>query len=184
MPAKDTDLRKVRRQHVQRLNAIAKKHGASATKNDTAKKEDVEALIATLRSQTAMAESQKQELEDAAAQYSATFGAVPESSESGDAEGAVARDVSQQDQNAEGGACEKGKQWEFHAAQLTYNCTQGEWSSQDADVLCALFARFVTWLRAARRRSGALNCDLHVFTGNEVDFTPVAALPASAAASL
>jgi len=40
------------------------------------------------------------------------------------------------------------KEWKFHAAQLTYNCTEGEWASGDIGVLRGLFDRFITFAQA------------------------------------
>ena len=42
-----------------------------------------------------------------------------------------------------GPAVQTTKEWKFHAAQLTYNCTEGDWASDDTVVLRGLFDRVV-----------------------------------------
>jgi len=50
---------------------------------------------------------------------------------------------------------QKEKEWKFHAAQLTYNATVGEWAATDKAVLKALFERFVAFLCATASFIGA-----------------------------
>ena len=51
-------------------------------------------------------------------------------------------------QGATSGGQATTKEWKFHAAQLTFNCTQGEWASKAPAVLKALFLRFLAFAQA------------------------------------
>ena len=66
------ELRVHRATQVRRLNALAKKCGEQELKDGTAKA-IVEALIATLESKPRLADTDKKELADAAAQYKESF---------------------------------------------------------------------------------------------------------------
>ena len=148
-----SEVRSLRKKQVQRLNTLARKHAVQQV-YDGAAKSVVEALIATLETKEAVTGADKKELAAAAAQYKGSFESISESSsdkgedtagEKGcDDDGAAGNTAGEKDC-----ADEKGQQWEFHAAQLTYNCTQGDWVSQNSAVLRGLLERFVAWLRGA-----------------------------------
>ena len=90
-------------------------------------------------------------------------------------------------QGATSGGQATTKEWKFHAAQLTFNCTQGEWASKAPAVLKALFHkpvvsstlfgpqalwRFATLVhpqqcsRASGPRHFATRCDLQIRLGS------------------
>ena len=149
----EKELRKVRQKQVQRLNAVAKAVGIKAI-SDGAAKPLVQALVDNLQKKH-LTEPQREEVEGATARYYESFESVQEITESqADGESDAERAASKQDQN-EGEASDKGQrqekaiQWEFQAAQLTYNSVQGDWTSKSTAVLNALFSRFLVWLRAA-----------------------------------
>ena len=48
---------------------------------------------------------------------------------------------------AEENHTDAAKEWKFHAAQLTYNCTTGEWASHDHSVLNGLFRRMLAFAK-------------------------------------
>ena len=55
---------------------------------------------------------------------------------------------------AEENNTDAAKEWKFHAAQLTYNCTTGEWASHDHSVLNGLSRRMLAFAKELGKKLG------------------------------
>ena len=99
---------------------------------DNASRDKVKAMAARLLECTGLKGGARKEMEDAWANYRDSW---PDWTETGG--GATKAEVSEEGAK---------KTWFFHAAQLTYNCTTGDWASTDEPVLRALFERFKVFL--------------------------------------
>ena len=144
------------------MRQLATKYGTTAA-GDHSAKDVVLAMAAALREHAELDAQDRCELDDAMQAYSSTWQQAKSACETGESEQEC---VKGEDEHGEGVSsdtpaeelqdeCEKGKAWEFHAGQLTYNHKQGEWASQDRAVLQCLFDRFVVWLRALMAALGA-----------------------------
>ncbi|CAE7397060.1 unnamed protein product [Symbiodinium sp. CCMP2592] len=105
------------------LSALARQHGLE-TLNDAAARAKVEKLSRDLLN-LQLTDEVRQQVVGATAAFQATY---PDA----------------QPQAVQNPA--DNKVWKFSAVQLTYNCSQGEWASQEDDVLKRLFNRFVGFL--------------------------------------
>ena len=118
---------------VQRLNRVARTC-ALACVSDTAGRAKVEELHARIIAHVALNDSDRKEAVDALAGYCSSFGDV------------VAAAIGAAEPPAEAPAIERV--WKFCAAQLTYNCLEGDWASKDAIVQEALFKRLVVFIQS------------------------------------
>ena len=153
-----------RRKWVQTLRRGAREHDLPRVP-DNAAKEKVKEMAEKLLECEDLAGEDRAAMEDAWSNYK---GSWPEWVETGgdEPEGQAERQTQ--------GAAPKQKSWYFSAAQLTYNCTTGDWASSDALVLHALFDRckafFLTCLHdykplgvsATMERSTATDTHVHV----------------------
>ena len=134
MPHRNID----RAVHVRSLNKIAKAKGISVLP-DNAARARVEALAEQLL-QCDQDPSHQVAVHAAKTAYLATF--------PGECAGGSAGEPERPP--------DRGRVWKFQAVQLTYNCSAGEWTSTDVDVLRKLFDRFVAFMQSVACALGAV----------------------------
>ncbi|CAE7355578.1 unnamed protein product, partial [Symbiodinium sp. CCMP2456] len=105
------------------LSSLARQHGLE-TLNDAAARAKVEKLSGDLLN-LQLSDEERQQVVEATTAFQATYPDVQPQ--------VVQNPVD-------------NKVWKFSAVQLTYNCSQGEWTSHEEDVLRRLFNRFVGFL--------------------------------------
>ena len=133
-----------RRKAVQKLRTLAR-HYDIAQVNDSAGKAQVHAMADKVLAAPTLTEIDRIVFEDTLAVYNSAW--IPAAATgAGDADGAphgaLAASISN-DANSPNGS----KEWKFHAAQPTYNSTEGEWAANDKQVLRTLFERFLVFAR-------------------------------------
>ena len=115
------------------LRAIAGRYGVERV-SDNASKAKVTTMSQAILAAGDLTSEDRQAAKDAWGSYESTWS---EDQSQGLAQGGI----------ADGGASKATREWFFHAAQLTYSCTEGEWASKDKEVLKALFDRFVLYMQ-------------------------------------
>ena len=115
------------------LRAIAGRYDVERV-SDNASKAKVTTMSQAILAAGDLTSEDRQAAKDAWGSYESTWS---EDQDQGLAQGGI----------ADGGASTATREWFFHAAQLTYSCTEGEWASKDKEVLKALFNRFVLYMQ-------------------------------------
>ena len=117
---------KDRRAVVQKLRSVARSCGAKLVA-DSAGRTQVEAMYKDILSQSTLDAAGRKAAEDAFAEYVHSMSApvLP----------------------LNGGTGSKQQEWNFRAGQLTYNCSTGDWISDDLTVKEALFQRLVAFVK-------------------------------------
>ena len=103
------------------LRAIAGRYSVERV-SDNASKAKVTTMAQAILAAGDLTSEDRQAAKDAWGTYESTWS---EDQGQGLAQGGI----------ADGGASKATREWFFHAAQLTYNCTEGEWASKDKAVL-------------------------------------------------
>lgn len=123
-----------RKKYVQVLRRGAKTHQIERVA-DNAARDRVKAMALALLDHNDLIDEEREEMEEAWKAYKNSYDDWVDSADD-NVDGAP------------GGGEQGGKEqtWFFSAAQLTYNCTSGDWCSKDKTVLSALFDRFKLFL--------------------------------------
>ena len=111
---------KARRALVQKLRRLASRY-ATLVVSDTAGRKQVEAMHLALMGNNTLSTADRKEAEDTYRAYCDSL---------------VSSKVGSNGKS-------RAREWKFHAAQLTYNSTVGDWASKDKVVLKGLFDRFL-----------------------------------------